>query len=316
MSQITSNPQKQPEPETQVKKLSVIGLSNKPEMRKYLLWTLKLMKDVPSVFDKVSYVDISKQKIDEIKDLKSFDIIVISSDIPDLNKDLFKQDAIISILNSDKAVLSEHEYLAKSGFLSIVGLSHFKLGRFKRPQSLPQQPTSSLMQYIQNYPVDNLIYICQFVQSMRELGQWRNEQGQNMIDGGAPYYTTYLSKDRKYFAVGCIEPQFFKLFVKGLPVDDDEKKSLIENQNNQEQWPKMKDRFEKIFASQPSKYWKEQFKGTDACVTLVINENQAMKKKIFKDITQKPKKNDHIWNLLQKEINLKDHVVITPLAKL
>lgn len=33
----------------------------------------------------------------------------------------------------DKSVLEETEYLAKSGFLSFVGLSDFELGRFKRP---------------------------------------------------------------------------------------------------------------------------------------------------------------------------------------
>lgn len=35
-----------------------------------------------------------------------------------------------------------------------------------------------------------------------------------MLDGGAPFYTIYEAKDRKLFAVGCIEPQFFKIFVK------------------------------------------------------------------------------------------------------
>jgi alpha-methylacyl-CoA racemase len=35
-----------------------------------------------------------------------------------------------------------------------------------------------------------------------------------MLDGGAPFYTVYQSKDRKYFAVGCIEKKFFKKFIK------------------------------------------------------------------------------------------------------
>ena len=33
------------------------------------------------------------------------------------------------------------------------------------------------------------------------------------MDGGAPFYNVYASKDRRYFAVGCIEPQFFATFV-------------------------------------------------------------------------------------------------------
>lgn len=35
-----------------------------------------------------------------------------------------------------------------------------------------------------------------------------------MLDGGAPFYHIYKSMDKKYFAVGCIEPQFFKIFLK------------------------------------------------------------------------------------------------------
>jgi alpha-methylacyl-CoA racemase len=34
-----------------------------------------------------------------------------------------------------------------------------------------------------------------------------------MLDGGAPFYTVYSTKDKKYLAVGCIEPQFYKIFV-------------------------------------------------------------------------------------------------------
>ena len=36
----------------------------------------------------------------------------------------------------------------------------------------------------------------------------------NLLDGGAPFYSVYQSKDKKYFAVGCIEPQFYNEFVK------------------------------------------------------------------------------------------------------
>lgn len=35
---------------------------------------------------------------------------------------------------------------------------------------------------------------------------WNKAEGSNILDGGAPYYKVYSSKDKKYFAVGCIEP--------------------------------------------------------------------------------------------------------------
>eukprot|EP00347_Sterkiella_histriomuscorum_P019247 403342377 len=340
------------------RKVSVLGICQEPDMRRYVLWTLKLMKDVPTIYDKISFQNVSKDpskvsdNLKNLKELEKYDVVISDVKIPWIVDNL-KPDCIYGVLNSDDKLMAEHEYLAKSGFLSFVGMAHFQLGRFKRPQSLPQQPTTKLMFYyvyslmlftkiqlhltqrqqslsnltqpqeptfekivLENHPTDNLLYISQFVLTMKNMNMWNQEQGQNLLDGGAPFYTIYQSKDKKYFAVGCIEPQFFKIFLKGLPIDDDERKYLKENQSNMEEWPKMKEKLQKIFKTQPSKFWKQQFKNTDACVTMVLNDNQAMKKKIFKQVTQKPKKNDHIMNLLQKEINLKDHITITPLAKL
>lgn len=52
-----------------------------------------------------------------------------------------------------------------------------------------------------------------FFYRMYITGIASNPQGKNLLDGGAPMYSIYQSKDRKFFAVGCIEPKFFKLFV-------------------------------------------------------------------------------------------------------
>jgi alpha-methylacyl-CoA racemase len=52
---------------------------------------------------------------------------------------------------------------------------------------------------------------------MKEAGFWNGTQGQNLLDGGAPFYSVYQSKDKKYFAVGCLEPQFYNLFISVIP---------------------------------------------------------------------------------------------------
>jgi len=81
------------------------------------------------------------------------------------------------------------------------------------------------------------------------------------LDGGAPFYSIYETKDRKHIAIGSFEPQFFKAFVKQLPIDEDEKKQMIKNQMNQEEWPKMKEQLQKIFSKETSAQWKEKYKG-------------------------------------------------------
>ena len=52
-----------------------------------------------------------------------------------------------------------------------------------------------------------------FLWSSREMeygaGLWSQPRGENLLDGGAPFYDTYQTKDGKYMAVGALEPQFF-----------------------------------------------------------------------------------------------------------
>ena len=66
---------------------------------------------------------------------------------------------------------------------------------------------------IENVAEDNLIYLCQGVFQMRKTNLWNNEQGSNWLDGGAPFYNVYRSKDGVFYSVGCIEPKFYKNFM-------------------------------------------------------------------------------------------------------
>ena len=34
-----------------------------------------------------------------------------------------------------------------------------------------------------------------------------------MLDGGSHFYNVYQSKDRRFFAVGCIEYKFYHAFI-------------------------------------------------------------------------------------------------------
>jgi len=49
---------------------------------------------------------------------------------------------------------------------------------------------------------------------MKDAGLWKTEPGKSLLDGGAPFYSIYRSKDKEWFTVSCIEPHFFKEFIK------------------------------------------------------------------------------------------------------
>ena len=64
---------------------------------------------------------------------------------------------------------------------------------------------------------------------------WKRERGTNMLDGGAPFYDTYETKDGKYMAVGAIEPQFYAALLRGMGLEPSD---LPGNRDDKADWPK------------------------------------------------------------------------------
>ncbi len=119
--------------------------------------------------------------------------------------------------------------------------------------------------------IDGVSSMLGIVHSLSAFGQWTTEREDNLLDGGAPYYRCYETSDKKYMAVGCIEPQFFALMLQitGISPDD------YGNQNDRKIWPKQHALLETVFGSKSRDEWASLFDGTDACVTPVLNMAEA-----------------------------------------
>ena len=52
-------------------------------------------------------------------------------------------------------------------------------------------------------------------------GQWRDQRGVNLLDGGAHFYDTYETADGKWISIGAIEPQFYALLLERTGLKDD-----------------------------------------------------------------------------------------------
>lgn len=63
--------------------------------------------------------------------------------------------------------------------------------------------------------VEGAAYLSSFLWKTENKGLWKQPRGENLIDGGAPFYTTYRTADGEFMAVGALEPQFYELLVKG-----------------------------------------------------------------------------------------------------
>ncbi|XP_068609103.1 alpha-methylacyl-CoA racemase [Brachionichthys hirsutus] len=178
-------------------------------------------------------------------------------------------------------------YLAMSGLLSRLGRSGEKpyaplnlLADFAGGGlacalgivlALLERTRSGKGQVIDASMAEGAAYVGSFVWKSGSVGMWDRPRGHNLLDSGAPFYDTYRTSDGKYLAVGAIEPQFYRLLLKGLELDA----GTLPPQMSFRDWPELRRTFAERFASKTQADWSEVFDGTDACVTPVLSLDQV-----------------------------------------
>lgn len=102
-------------------------------------------------------------------------------------------------------------------------------------------------------------------------GQWREERGRNLLDGGAPFYTTYECADGRHIAVGPLEPQFFAELCVRTGISGPE----ADGRDDPASWPALAERLRALFLSRSRDEWCALLEGTDACVAPVLTMGEA-----------------------------------------
>lgn len=110
-------------------------------------------------------------------------------------------------------------------------------------------------------------------QSHRLRGLYRDERGANMLDGGAPYYTTYETADGRHVAVGPIEPKFFALLCRELELPPE----LQDAQHDRSRWPTLRDAIASAFRRRTLAQWCERLEGGDSCFAPVLTLEEAQR---------------------------------------
>ncbi|XP_004678138.1 PREDICTED: alpha-methylacyl-CoA racemase [Condylura cristata] len=145
--------------------------------------------------------------------------------------------------------------------------------------ALYERACSGKGQIIDANMVEGTAYLSSFLWKTQESGLWEQPRGYNLLDGGAPFYTTYRTADGGFMAVGAIEPQFYKLLIQGLGLQSDE----LPSQMSITDWPEMKKKFADAFAKKTKAEWCQIFDGTDACVTPVLTFEEVAHHRHNKD---------------------------------
>ncbi|KAI5364968.1 Putative CoA-transferase family III [Septoria linicola] len=131
-------------------------------------------------------------------------------------------------------------------------------------------------QVVEANMVDGSAHLASMPRFGLKTPMWDAARGTNTLDGGAPYYTTYETKDGGYMAVGALEPQFFATLLKGLQIDP-AKNPWVKNRLDKKTWPEQKNTYEKLFKRKTRSEWEAIFDGTDACVTPVKTQQELEK---------------------------------------
>jgi alpha-methylacyl-CoA racemase len=120
--------------------------------------------------------------------------------------------------------------------------------------------------------VDGTALLSQMIWSWRGSGDWSDERGTNLLDGGAPFYDTYECADGGYVAVAALEPQFFAALASLLGWQP----PPGYNHWDRAGWPDLRQRLTTTFRSRTRAEWETVFAGSDACVSPVLTFAEAV----------------------------------------
>nr|CDS26742.1 alpha methylacyl coenzyme A racemase [Hymenolepis microstoma] len=109
-------------------------------------------------------------------------------------------------------------------------------------------------------------------------------QCQGLLNGNAPFYRTYETKDKKAVAVGALEPKFYSNLLRTLGVAEKYAPQL-----DRHAWPRIIAIFSGIFAGETRDYWCTQ---TDlvrnACLSPVYSMEEVLQmrpKHLYRDLS-------------------------------
>ncbi len=126
-------------------------------------------------------------------------------------------------------------------------------------------------QVVDSAMIDGSLSLMSFFYSLKEMGHWKDKRESNLLDGYAHFYDTYECKDNKFVAIGSIESQFYNELLEKLQIDD----RRFLDQYNKELWPELKDIITAKIKSKSRSEWIEIFSESDACVTPVLDMEEA-----------------------------------------
>jgi crotonobetainyl-CoA:carnitine CoA-transferase CaiB-like acyl-CoA transferase len=95
-------------------------------------------------------------------------------------------------------------------------------------------------------------------------------RGETQLDGGAPYYGVYRTRDDKWITIGSMEPWFYANLCRAMGLED-----FIAHQHNREKHPEMRRLLEEKFLTRTRDEWFELLNKTDICAAAMLTLDEV-----------------------------------------
>ncbi|MDP2950290.1 MAG: CaiB/BaiF CoA-transferase family protein, partial [Chloroflexota bacterium] len=94
--------------------------------------------------------------------------------------------------------------------------------------------------------------------------------GQSFLNGAAPFYSVYETKDSRWLSIGSLEPWFWEALCRVMGRED-----FIAHQMNADKFPEMFEHFRQQFKTRTRDEWFEYLKQFDICVAPVYSLDEV-----------------------------------------
>ena len=106
---------------------------------------------------------------------------------------------------------------------------------------------------------------------MFAAGLLSKNRGTNILDSGAYFYDSYECSDGKFVSVAAIESKFHEEMFRLMELD----LSLVKNQMDREDWPRLKEVMSEKFRTKTRSEWTKIMGGSDACFAPVLEMDEV-----------------------------------------
>ncbi|MDP3225863.1 MAG: CaiB/BaiF CoA-transferase family protein, partial [Rubrivivax sp.] len=134
-----------------------------------------------------------------------------------------------------------------------------------------ERQRSGLGQVVDAAMVDGAASLASIFFGLQAAGTWGAPRGENLLDGGSPFYATYETADGKHISLAALEPKFFAQLVQRLGLDD----SFVARQYDRRSWPALRTAIADAVRRHTRDEWCLRLEGSDVCFAPVLSFQEA-----------------------------------------